>query len=74
MEWVQEHFFHLLGVAAGLVVVSWLYHHSGKLFQKHGSKSSTKVFCNHCNWDGFVSRKRMRCKKCGSPDLNHVTH
>ena len=70
IEWIQEHFFHILGGGAALFVLHWLYRHSGRLFQRHVSANKSKVFCKHCNWEGYVKRNKLKCKRCGDRNVN----
>jgi hypothetical protein len=71
VEWVREHFYDILIGLGALMVLSWLYHHAGRLFS---SKAKNKYFCRHCNWEGHVKPKKRRCKSCGSTDLAPSTH
>lgn len=71
VEWVREHFFQILAAAGALVVLSWLYGHAARLLRSGPSK---KFYCRQCNWEGVVKGRRRRCRRCGSTELNPVTH
>ena len=67
-DWVHEHQ-DLLKGAAALLLLFWLL---GKIFKrrKHWRDAPVKVYCNHCNWEGMVTRNNMACARCKSKDLH----
>ena len=72
-EWVREHFLEIVAVGGGLLLLHWLRHNTGTIFQRHGSKNKMKAYCKHCNWEGFTSRSKPRCGKCKARDLTPIT-
>ena len=71
MDWIRAHFVEIVGAVVGLMVLSWLYSHAGRLFSRN---PRGKYYCRHCNWEGVPRRKEHRCLRCGSPDLSPLTH
>ena len=74
MEWIREHFLQLAGGAAALLVLYWLYHNAARALSPRRTKTRGKSYCRQCNWEGYPSKRKRKCGRCGSTDLEAVTH
>jgi hypothetical protein len=65
IPFVKDNFVEVVGGVAILMVVYWLWKHSGGKASAHRGK----YWCKHCNWEGHVDPKRPQCRKCGSTNM-----
>ncbi len=61
----------LLPLLGSLAALAFLYAHvrAGRPRLPHASDVTLSVFCEHCNWEGSVSRDDARCPDCHSREM-----
>lgn len=69
-DFLSEHSGKLIPLALLAVAAWFVLRAATKGRVQHGSKMPLKVYCNHCNWEGTVTRATMSCGRCGSTNLS----
>ena len=69
-ELLTEHSGQLWALA-GISAVLWLaFRVFGRSKVPHGDRIPLRVYCNHCNWEGTVTRASMACGRCKSRNVS----